>query len=160
MLTIKKTSEIETRAWNLKLHNFVPPIVDAFISCKDQSIAAHAAPLLQLECPHQYSGKIRTFSIFWLKKCRPQLSVIWCLATGRTATISRSSSSGVPSDQGPPDRRPAQAVRIRLLHGRPRHDVQQHQPIGGGAGPPHWRAARAAHAQLELNTHALPLDDK
>lgn len=125
---MRKSSEISTpnfsfpseiRVGNLKLHNFVPPIVDAFISCKDQSIAAHAAPLLQLECPHQYSGKIRTCSVFWLKKCRPQLSVIWCLATGCTATISRSNSSGVPSDQGPPDQPPAQVVRIRLLHGRP-----------------------------------------
>ena len=52
------------------------------------------------------------------------------------------------------------AQHKQRTHGRPRHDVQQHQPIGGGAGPPHWRAARAAHAQLELNTHALPLDDK
>ena len=91
---LRKSSEISTpnfsfpseiRVGNLKLHNFVPPIVDAFISCKDQSIAAHAAPLLQLECPHQYSGKIRTCSVFWLKKCRPQLSVIWCLATWRIA---------------------------------------------------------------------------
>ena len=38
MLTIEKSSEIETRVGNLKLHNFVPPMVEAFI---DQSIAAH-----------------------------------------------------------------------------------------------------------------------
>ena len=49
------------------------------------------------------------------------------------------------------------AQHKQRTHGRPHHDVQQNQPIGGGAGPPHWRAARAAHTQLELNTHALPL---
>lgn len=51
MLTIEKILEIgtpnfsfplETRVTNLELNNSVPPMVDGFISCNDQSIAAHA----------------------------------------------------------------------------------------------------------------------